>query len=169
MISSYFYVKVITSWQIGKKWKQWQIWAPKSLQTMTAAMELKDAPWKKSYDKPKEHIKTQRHHFANKGPCSQSYGFSSSHVWMWELDHKESWESKSWCFQIVVLGKTLEGPLDCKEIKPVNPKENQLWILIGKVSNTLAHWCKEPAHWKRPSCWEILKAKGEGGGRGWDD
>ena len=89
------------------------------------------APWKKSYDKPRQHIKKQRHYFANKCPSSQSYGFSSSHVWMWELDHKESWVLKNWCFWTVVLEKTLESTLDCKEIKPVNPKGNQSWIFIG--------------------------------------
>ena len=80
------------------------------------------APWKKSYDKPRQCIKKQRHHFANKGPSSQSYGFSSSHVWMWELDHKEGWMPKNWWSQTVVLEKTLESPLDSKEVKPVNPK-----------------------------------------------
>ena len=107
--------------------KQWQIllsWAPKSLQMVTAAMELKDAPWKKSYDKPGQCIKMQRHHFANKALSSQSHGFSSSHVQIWELDHKEGWAPKNWCFWTVVLEKTLESPLDYK-IKPVNPKGNQ--------------------------------------------
>ena len=80
------------------------------------------APWKKNYDQPRWHIKQQRHCFANKGPSSQSYGFLSSHVWMWELDYKESWVPKNWCFWTVVLGKTLESPLDCREIQPVNPK-----------------------------------------------
>ena len=75
------------------------------------------APWKKSYDKPRQHIKKQRHYFANKGSSSQSYGLSSSHVWMWELDCKESWVPKNWCFWTVVLEKTLESPLDYKEIK----------------------------------------------------
>ena len=88
------------------------------------------APWKKSYDKPRQCIKKQRHHFANKGLYSQCYGFSSSHVWMWELDHKEGWVLKNWCFWTVVLDKTLESPLDCKEIKPINPKGNQSWIFI---------------------------------------
>ena len=91
------------------------------------------APWKKSYNKPRQHIKKQRHYFVNKGLSSQSYGFSSSHVWMWELDHKESWEPKNWWFWTVVLEKTLESPLNCKEIKPVNPKGNQSWIFIGKT------------------------------------
>ena len=86
------------------------------------------APWKKSYNQPRQHIKKQRHYFTDKGPCCQSYGFSNSHVWMWELDNKESWVLKNWCFWTVVLEKTLEGPLDCKEIKLVNPEGNQSWI-----------------------------------------
>jgi len=91
------------------------------------------APWKKNCDKPRHPLKKHRHHFANNGPYSQSYGFSSSHVWMWELDHKEGWALKNWYFQTVVLEKTLESPLDCKEIKPVNPKGNQPWIFIGRT------------------------------------
>ena len=87
------------------------------------------APWKKSYDQSGQHIKKQRYYFENKGPSSQSYGFSSGHVWMWELDHKEGWALKNWCFWSVVLEKTFESPLDSKEIKleikPVNPKGNQ--------------------------------------------
>ena len=90
-------------------------------------------PWKESYDKPRQCTKKQRHHFANKGPYSQSYGFSSSHVQMWELDHKEGRVTKIWCFQTVMLGKTLESPLDCKKVKPVNPKGNQSWIFIGRT------------------------------------
>ena len=78
-------------------------------------------------------MKKQRHYFANKGPSSQGYGFSSSHVWMWELDHKESWAPKNWCFWTVVLEKTLESPLDCKEIQPTHPKGNKSWILIGRT------------------------------------
>ena len=83
------------------------------------------APWKESYDKPRQRIKKQRHYFVNQGPSSQSYGFSSSHVWMWELDYKESWAPKNWCFWSVVLEKTLESPLDCKEIQPVHSKGDQ--------------------------------------------
>ena len=90
------------------------------------------APWKESYDQSRQHIKRQRHYFANKGPSSQSYGFSSSHVCMWELDYKEGWASKNWCFWTVVL-KTLESPLDCKEIQPFHPKGNQSWIFIGRT------------------------------------
>ena len=90
------------------------------------------APWKKSYDKPRQHIKKQRHHFANKSPSNQSYGFSSSYVWMRELNHKEGWALKNWCFQTVVMEKTLESLLDCKEIQLVN-KGNQLGIFIGRT------------------------------------
>ena len=91
------------------------------------------APWKKSYDQPRQLIKKQRHYFANKVQYSQSYGFSSSHVRMWELDHKEGWTPKNWCFWTVVLEKTLESPLDGKEIQPVNLKGNQHWIFIGRT------------------------------------
>ena len=91
------------------------------------------APWKKSYDKHRQCLKKQRHHFADKSPYSQSYGFSGSYVWMWELDHKEGWTLKNWCFQILVLEKTLENPLDRKEIKPANPNGNQPWIFLGRI------------------------------------
>ena len=94
-------------------------------------------PWKKSYDKPRQHIKKQRHYFANKSLSSQSYGFSSSHVWMWELDHKESWApldvQKNGSFWTVVLEKTLQSPLDCKEIQLVHPEGNQSWKFIGSA------------------------------------
>ena len=86
--------------------------------------------WKESYDQPRHHIKKQRHYFVNKGPSSQGYGFSSSHVWMWELDYKESWVQKNWCFWTVVLEKTLESSLDCKEIQPVHPKGDQSWVFM---------------------------------------
>ena len=104
---------------------------------------------------------------------SQSYGFSSSHVWMWELDYKESWAPKNWCFWTVVLEKTLESSLDCKEIQPVHPEGSQSWLFIGRTdaeanSNTLATWCKELTHWKTPWCWERLRAGGKGDNRGWD-
>ena len=85
------------------------------------------------FNKPRWHIKKQRHHLANKGPQSQSYGFSSSHLQLWDLDLKESWAPKNWCFQIVVLDKTLKSPLDCKRIKPFNPKGNRLWIFIRRT------------------------------------
>ena len=123
-------IQKLRSWQImGKQWKQWQILfsgAPKSLQMVTADMKWKDAPWKKSYDQPRQHIKKQRHYFADKGPSSQSYGFSGSHVWMWELDYKESWALKNWYFWTVVLEKTLESPLTARRsnqsiLKEISP------------------------------------------------
>ena len=132
------------------------------------------APWKKSYDQPREHIKKQRHYFANKGPSSQGYGFSIGHVWMWELDCKESWVPKNWCFWTMMLEKTLESPFDLKEIQQVHPKVNQSWIFIGRTDaedetpNTLATWCEELTHWKTPGCWERSKAGGDGDDRGWD-
>ena len=105
----------------------------------------------------------------------KGYGFSSSHVRIWEVDHKESWAPKDWCFWTVVLEKTLESPLDCKEIQPVHPKWNQSWIVShwkdwcwSWSSNTLATWCEELTHWKRSWCWERLKVEGEGDDRGWD-
>jgi len=107
-------------------------------------------PWKKSYDQPRQHIKKQRHYFANKGPSSQSYGFSSSHVWMWELDYKESRVSKNWCFWTVMLEKTLENPLDCKQFKPVNPKGNQSCIFIGRTdaeAETPMLWPPDAKNW----------------------
>ena len=90
-------------------------------------------PWKESYNQPRQHIKKQRHYFVNKGPSSQGYSFCSSHVWMWELDYKESWAPKNWCFWTVELEKTLESPLDCKEIQTVHPKGNQYWVFIGRT------------------------------------
>ena len=98
-------------------------------------MQLKDvSPWKKSYDQPIQLIKKQRHYFGNKGPSIQGYGFSSRHVWMWELEYKESCAPKNWCFLTVVLEKTLKSPLDCKEIQLVHPKGNQSWIFIGRTN-----------------------------------
>ena len=103
-----------------------------------------------------------------KFPYGQNYGFSSSHVQMWELDHKEGWAPKNWCFQTMVLEKTLKNPLDAKEIKPVNSKGNQPWIFIGRT-DALILWPpdgEEPTHWKRPWSWERLRAGGEGDDRG---
>ena len=139
---------------------------------VTAAIKLKDACSleKKAMTNLDIILKKQRCYFADKGPSSQSYGFSSGHVWMWELDHNESWEPKTWCFCTLVLEKSLESPLDCQEIKPVNPKGNQSWIFIEKtVAEAEAPtWYKEPTHWKRLWCWERLKAGGEGDSRGSD-
>ena len=120
-----------------EQWKQWQTlffglqnhcrwwlqpWNKKTL-----------APWKESYDQCRQHVKKQRHYFANKGPSSQGYCFSSGHVWMWELDYKESLVPKNWCFWTVVLEKTLESALNCKEIQPVRPKRYQSWVFIGRI------------------------------------
>ena len=90
-------------------------------------------PWKEIYDQPRQFTKKQRRYFANKGPSRQGYGFSSGHVRMWELDYKESWVQKNWCFWTVVLEKTFESPLDCKEIQAVHPKGNQSWIFTGRT------------------------------------
>ena len=110
---------------MGKQWKPWQTlfsWAPKALHLVTTAMKLKEVCFleKKNYDQSKQHIKKQRHYFADKGLSSKSYDFSSSHVWMLELDYKESWAPNNWW--IWTMEKTLESPLDCKEIQPVHPK-----------------------------------------------
>ena len=108
------------------------------------------APWKKSYDQPRQHIKKQRHYFASKGPSSQSCGFSSSHVQMWELDYKESWAPKNWCFWTVVLEKTLESPLDCKEIQPLNPQGNHSWIITRRTdaeAETPILWSPDAKNW----------------------
>ena len=106
--------------------------------------------WKKSYDHPRQHIKKQRHYFSNKGPSSQGYCFSSTNVWMLDLDHKESWAPKNWCFWTVVLEKTLESPLDCKEIQPVHPKGNQSWMFIGRTdgeAETPILWPPDAENW----------------------
>ena len=117
-----------------KQWKQWETlfsWAPKSLQPWNEKMLT---PWKKSYEQPRQHVKKQRHFFDNKGPSSQSYGFSSSHVWMWELDHKDSWVLKNWYLSTVVLEKTLESPFTARRsnLKEISP-EYSLEGLILKL------------------------------------
>ena len=118
---------------------------------VTAAMKLKAAfSWKKSYDQPTQHIEKWGHYFADNGLSSQSYGFSSSHVWMWELDCEESGAPKNWCFWTVVLEKTLKGPLDCKEIQPVPPKASQSWIFIGRTdaeAETPVLWPPDAKNW----------------------
>ena len=127
----------ITSWQIDGE----------TMETVTEFIFLgskitADGDWsreiktltsfKKSYDQPRQHIKKQRHYFVIKGPSSQGYSFSSSHIWMWKLAYKESWPLKNWFFWTVVLEKTLESPLDCKETQPVHPKD-QSWVFIGRT------------------------------------
>ena len=101
-------------------------------------------------------LKKQGHYFANKGPSSQGYGFSSSHIWMWELDHKESWALKNWCFWTVVLEKALESPLDSKDIQPVHPKGNQSWIFIERTdveAETPILWPPDVENWL---IWKVL-------------
>ena len=117
---------------------------------------------RKSCDQSRQHIKKQRHYFANKDPSGQSYGFSSSHVWMWELVYEESWVLKNWCFWTVVLEKTLESPLDCNESQPVHPKGDQSWVFIGRPdveAETPILW---PPHAKSWLIW-----KNPDGGKDW--
>ena len=105
---------------------------------------------KESYDQPRQHIKMQRYYFVNKGPSSQGYGFSSGHVWMWELDYKESWAPKNWCFWTVLLEKILESPLDYKKIQPVHPKGDQSWVFIGRTdveAETPVLWPPDVKSW----------------------
>ena len=122
---------------MGKQWKQWQtlyFCASKSLRMAIAAMKLKDTySLGRKVMTNLDSIFKSRHYFVNKGPSSQGYGFSSGHVWMWELDCEEGWAPKNWCFWSVMLEKTLESPLDCKEIQLVDPKRNQSWIFIGRT------------------------------------
>ena len=119
-------------------------------------------------------IDKQRHYFANKGPSHQGCGFTSSHVWMWELDCEESWARKNWCFWTMVLEKTLESPLHCEDIQPVHPKGDQSWVFIGRTdaeAETPILWPPDAKSWfigKRPLCWEGLGAGGEVDDRGWD-
>ena len=115
-------------------------------------------------------LKKQRHYFASRCPYRHRYVFSNSQVWMWELDHKESWGPKNWCFWTVMLEKTLESPWTARRsnmsiLKEMSPE----YSLEGLSSNTLDTWCKELIHWKRPWCLERLKVGGEGDDRGWDD
>ena len=129
----------------GKKWGQCQIlfsWFQNQCGWWLQSQIKKKnpVPWKKSSDKPRQCIKKQRHHFVDKGPYSQGYGFSSSHVWMWEFGRKEDWAPKNWCSQTVVLERILERSLDSKEIKSVNPKGNQSWILIRRTDVKLQYF-----------------------------
>ena len=156
-----------------KQWKQWQtlFWGDlKWLQMVTAGTKLKTlAPWKKRYYQPRQHTNKQRHYFANKGLSSQSYGFSSSHIWVWELDSKESWAPKKWCFWTVVLDKTLQSPLNSKEIQPVYPKGNQSWTFIGRTeaeAETPILWPPDAKNWLTRNDPDAGKIEG-GRRRGW--
>ena len=120
------------------------------------------APWKKSYDQPRQHIQKQRHYFAHKGLSSQSYGFSSGHVWMWELDCEESWAPKNWCFWTVVLEKTLESPLYCRKIQQVHSEGDQPWDFFGRndaKAETPVLWSPHVKNW--------LIGKNSDAGRDW--
>ena len=134
---------------------------PKSLQMMSAAMKLKDAaPWKKSYDQP-----------INKGLSSQSYVFSSSHVWIWELDYKESWAPKNWYFWVVCWRRLMRVPWTARRskqsiLKEISPEYSLEGLMLKVKLQYLATWCKELTHWERSWCWERLKAGGEGDDRG---
>ena len=139
---------------MGKQWKQWLtlvFWAPKSLQMVTAAMKLKDALLLgRKVMINLDSILKSRDITLSTGPSSQGYGFSSSLVWIWELYYKESWAQKNWCFWTVVLEKTLESPLDCKEIKPVNPEGGKSWVFVGRTdaeAETPILWPPDAKSW----------------------
>ena len=118
--------------------------------------------WKESYDQPRLRIKKQRHYFVNKSPSSQDYVFSSGHIWKWEVDCEENWVPKNWCFCTVVLEKTLESPLDCKEIQPVHPKGDQSWMLIGRTNAE----AETPILWP-PDAKSWLTGKDPDAGKDW--
>ena len=156
---------------MGKQWKQLQTlfsWAPKPLQMMTAALKLKRhlLLGRKAMTNLDSILKAET--LLTKVHLSQSYDFSSSHVWMWELSHKESWALKNWCFWSVVLEKTLESPLDYKEIKPVHPKGNQSWVFIGSTdaeAETPVLWSPAVKNWLIGQ--DLMLGKIEGKRRGW--
>ena len=133
------------------------------------------APWKKSYDKRRQHISIfkSRHHFANKVQSSHSYGFSSSHVWMWELYHKEGWAPNNWCFWTVVLEKTLKSPLVARRLnqsilKELNSEYSVDGLMLKLKLQYFGNRREVLTHWKTPWCWERLRAGGEGVNRRWD-
>ena len=142
---------------MGKQWNQWQTWfswAPKSLQMVTVAMKSRHSLLGRKAMTNLDSIVKSRDITLPTKVHSQSYGFSSSHVWMWELDHKEGWAPMNWCFWIVVLKKTLESPLDCKAIQPVHPKGNQSWIFIGRTdAEAPILWPPDAKSWL---IWKIL-------------
>ena len=146
-------------------------WAPKSLKMVMQPWNLKTlAPWKKSYDQPRQHITSRDITLPTK---VRPFGFSNSHVWVWELDCKESWALKNWCFWTVMLEKTLESPLNNKEInqsilKKISPEYSSEGLMLKLKFQYFGHLILELTHWKRPWCWERLKAGGEGDDRGWD-
>ena len=160
---------------MGKQWKSWETMFldTKSLQMVSVAMKLKHAcPWKKSYYQPRQHIKKHRHYFSKKGPYSQIYGFSSSQLWIWELDHKEGRGPKNRCFWIMVWRRLLRVLWTARRsnqsiLKETNP-EYSLKGLMLKFQYFSQNRFKETAHWTRPWAGKDWKAREEGGDRGWD-
>ena len=155
---------------MGKQWKQWEtlFWGGSKITADgNCSHEIKRRLLlgRKTMTNL-DSIKKQRHYFANKYQSSQSYGFSSSHVWLCELDYKENWAPKNWCFWTVGLEKTLESPLDSKEIQPVHPKGNQFWIFIGRTdaeAETLILWPPDGKNWliwKDPDAGKDWEEKG---------
>ena len=152
---------------MGKQWKQWLTFifgGSKITADGDCSHEIKRHLLlrRESYDQPRQHIKKQRHYFVNKSLSSQGCGFSSSHVWMWELDYKESWVPKNWCFWTVVLEKTLDSPLECKEIQPVHPKGNQSWVFTGRTdaeAETPILWPPDAKGWLNWKRWELMLRK----------
>ena len=146
---------------------------PKSLQMVTAVMKSKDTcSLEEKLLQARSHIKKQRHYFANKGPSSQSYGFSSSHVRMWELDYKESWAAKNWCFELWCWRRLLRVPWMARRsnqliLKEINLEYSLEELMLKLKSSTLATWCEELTHLQRFWCWEKLKS-GEGNNREWN-
>ena len=157
----------ITSWQIHGETMETVIdfvfLGSKTTVNGDCSHEIKTlAPCKKHCDQPRQHIKKQRHYFTDKGPSSQSYGFSRGHVWLWELGQKENWGPKNWCFWTVVLEKTLESASNCKEIQPVHPKGNKSWIFIGRTDAE----AEAPILWP-PDAKSWLNGKDPDAGKGW--
>ena len=142
---------------MGKQWKQWQTlfsWARKSLRTVTSVMKVKDVFSLGGKAMMNLDSILKRHRVADKSPYNQSHCFSSSHIWMWELDHKECWVLKNWCFWTVVLEKTLDSHLNCKEIKPLYPKGNQPWILVGGTDAEIEAPIPQPSDTKSQFIWK---------------
>ena len=168
----------ITSWQIeGKKVEtvtDFIFVSSKITADGDCSREIKTlAPWKENDYKPKQHVKKQRHCFADKGPSSQSYGFSSSYIPMWELDHKDGCALKNWCFQVRVQEKTLKSPWTARRsnqsiLKEVNPESSLEGLMLQLKLQYFGHLIWRADSLERPWCWERLKAKREWGGRGWD-
>ena len=159
---------------MGKQWKHWQtlFWGSSKITADgDCSHEIKRCLLLgRKVMTNLDSVLKQRHYFANKGPSSQGYGFSSTHVWMWKLDSKESWVLKHWCFWTVVLEKTLESPLDCEEVKPIHPKGDQSWAFIERTdveAETPIFWPPDVKNWLS-GCWERWKAGGKGDDRGWD-